>query len=341
MRDRAHARNRSRRMRQPRPHAGTALPRSTVWQERRSGRAPGVRPPPQRRRGARALWPRERRSTDPRCSVTPDTERDVLSSAAADPEAQRLRTELRAERHALAQALDAVPALMTMRELPANRGTTLPARPRLVPLAPGEAGRARHAEPASGSCRRTLPPNRAGPGPLADDAGQPALRARERRTACGQLALRSQGLVATAGELRQPGDAAGRTPSSWTTSRRRASSESGWDVKAFLRRLVLSATYRQSSRASEELRSADPDNLLLASWPQRLPAGGDDPRQRALRQAGSSSRSRGGPPVQAPTSPPGLWKEKSGVVYKADEGEGLWRRSLYTFWKRTSPPHRR
>ncbi len=80
----------------------------------------------------------------------------------------------------------------------------------------------------------------------------------------------------------------------------------------------------------------DPDNTLLARGPQqRLPA--EMIRDNALCVSGLLVEKVGGPPVK-PYEPEGLWKEKSGQDYVRDEGEGSHRRSLYTFWKRTSPP---
>lgn len=110
---------------------------------------------------------------------------------------------------------------------------------------------------------------------------------------------------------------------------------SGWDVKAILKRMVMSATYRQSSECDAELREADPHNSLLARGPSyRLPA--EMIRDNALKTSGLLVEKLGGPPVK-PYEPPGLWKEKGPKVFKRDPGEGSRRRSLYTFWKRTSP----
>lgn len=112
--------------------------------------------------------------------------------------------------------------------------------------------------------------------------------------------------------------------------------DGGWSIKGLLRRIALSATYRQSSTASAELRERDPRNRLLARGP-RTALTAEMIRDNALFISGLLVEKVGGPPVK-PYQPPGLWQEKSGAVYKADEGEGLWRRSLYSFWKRTSPP---
>jgi hypothetical protein len=111
----------------------------------------------------------------------------------------------------------------------------------------------------------------------------------------------------------------------------------GWDVKAMQKTIVMSATYRQSSKVTPELEQRDPENRLLARGPRsRLPA--EMLRDQALAVSGLLVGSIGGPSVK-PYQPPGLWKELTGGDdYKPDTGEGLHRRSLYTFWKRTSPP---
>ena len=112
--------------------------------------------------------------------------------------------------------------------------------------------------------------------------------------------------------------------------------ESGWDVKALLREIVLSATYQQDSWAPPELLERDPDNALLARGPKhRLTA--EEIRDNALASAGLLVAKVGGPSVK-PYQPPGLWKESSGQTYTPDTGDGLYRRSLYTFIKRTVPP---
>ena len=117
---------------------------------------------------------------------------------------------------------------------------------------------------------------------------------------------------------------------------------SGWDVKGLQRLLVTSATYRQNSRVTPELLERDPENRLLARASRfRLPA--ELVRDNALRVSGLLVNTIGGPSV-FPYQPPGLWKEMAyGEKYTAQEyvqGEGadLYRRGLYTFWKRTIPP---
>jgi hypothetical protein len=112
--------------------------------------------------------------------------------------------------------------------------------------------------------------------------------------------------------------------------------QSGWDTKGLIKLIVSSNTYRQSSNLRPELIQNDPENLLLARGPVvRLSA--EAVRDAALSAGGLLVDKLGGPPVK-PYQPEGLWEEKSGESYQRDEGEGSRRRSLYTFWKRTSPP---
>jgi hypothetical protein len=114
---------------------------------------------------------------------------------------------------------------------------------------------------------------------------------------------------------------------------------SGWDMKAMLRTIVCSAAYRQSSIPTPELLQRDRDNRLLARGPRfRLSA--ETIRDSALSAAGLLVPHVGGPSVK-PYQPPGLWEAVSydgELTYQPDSGDGLWRRSLYTFWKRQSPP---
>jgi hypothetical protein len=117
--------------------------------------------------------------------------------------------------------------------------------------------------------------------------------------------------------------------------------DSGWDVKALLKQIVLSATYRQSSHVTPDLAARDPENRLLARGPRfRLPA--EVIRDQALFVAGLLTSKVGGPSV-FPYQPDDLYK---GIVVAADypgtkwvqsKGDDLYRRSLYTFWKRTVP----
>jgi hypothetical protein len=113
----------------------------------------------------------------------------------------------------------------------------------------------------------------------------------------------------------------------------------GWDVKGVQRLLVTSATYRQSSRAPAALVHRDPENRLLARGPRfRLPA--EVVRDNALAVSGLLVERLGGAPVK-PYQPAGLWEELAGGAgegpYVQEQGPGLYRRSLYTYRKRTVP----
>jgi hypothetical protein len=117
--------------------------------------------------------------------------------------------------------------------------------------------------------------------------------------------------------------------------------ESGWDVRGLLRRVVLSSTYRQSSGFRPDLHEADPDNLLLARYPSRR-LWAEQIRDQALYHAGLLVERVGGPAVK-PYQPGGLWREVSMLAsntrdYARGEGDDLYRRSLYTYWKRAAPP---
>ncbi len=112
---------------------------------------------------------------------------------------------------------------------------------------------------------------------------------------------------------------------------------SGWDTKALLRKMVLSATYREDSKFRPDLRDQDPENLWLARGPsQRLPA--EMIRDTALAASGLLQDELGGPPA-SPYMPGDLWRESNAMspAYHQSVGEALYRRSIYTVWKRTAP----
>ena len=113
--------------------------------------------------------------------------------------------------------------------------------------------------------------------------------------------------------------------------------DNGWSSKHVLRTIVTSATYRQSSRQSPELRERDPENRLLARGPRfRLDA--EAIRDNALAAAGLLSRKQFGPPVR-PYQPDGLWVKVGGerVEYVTNPGEDQHRRGIYVVWKRGAP----
>ena len=112
----------------------------------------------------------------------------------------------------------------------------------------------------------------------------------------------------------------------------------GWDVKRLCRRLVCSAAYRRSSQATAALVERDPENRLLARGPRyRLPAW--MLRDQALAASGLLLTGVGGPPVN-PYQPSGVWEETTfgGKQYRQDHGASLYRRGLYTFWRRIVGP---
>jgi len=111
----------------------------------------------------------------------------------------------------------------------------------------------------------------------------------------------------------------------------------GWNRKALHKLILTSATYRQSSVAPSELTARDPDNRLLARGPRhRLDA--EQIRDSALAASGLLVPTIGGPSVK-PYQPPGVWEDAgTGKSYTPDKGDKLYRRSLYTFWRRTAPP---
>ena len=116
---------------------------------------------------------------------------------------------------------------------------------------------------------------------------------------------------------------------------------SGWDMKAILRLMVTSETYRQSSKLTPAARERDPDNRLLARGP-RFRLHGEFVRDQALAASGLLVTKIGGPSVK-PYHPPGLYeqvvnqKDNPKATYTQDKGEALHRRSLYTYWKRSVP----
>jgi hypothetical protein len=111
----------------------------------------------------------------------------------------------------------------------------------------------------------------------------------------------------------------------------------GWDVKALHRLIVSSQTFQQSSSVPAATLARDPDNQLLARGPKRRLVA-ESIRDSALAASGLLNRTIGGPSVK-PYQPAGLWEQAgTGKTYKQDTGAALYRRSLYTFWRRTSPP---
>ena len=117
--------------------------------------------------------------------------------------------------------------------------------------------------------------------------------------------------------------------------------ESGWDVKSLVRLFVTSATFRQATEGTLESWQRDPANRLLARGP-RLRLDAEEIRDNALFTSGLINLQIGGKGVK-PYQPPNIWEPVGFVgsntaAYKQDHGAALYRRSLYTFLKRTAPP---
>ncbi len=117
--------------------------------------------------------------------------------------------------------------------------------------------------------------------------------------------------------------------------------ESGWDVKKFYRLMVMSSTYRQAAATTPEKLKVDPENKLLSRGP-RFRMDAEVIRDYALASSGLLNTAIGGPSVR-PYQPKGVWETVAMLssntrFYKEDEGDKLYRRSLYTFWKRSAPP---
>jgi hypothetical protein len=117
--------------------------------------------------------------------------------------------------------------------------------------------------------------------------------------------------------------------------------ESGWDMKHIYQLLLTSTTYRQSNQVTPAALAGDPSNIFLSRGP-RFRMDAEVLRDTALQASGLLSFKIGGAPVK-PYQPKGIWEtvsmpESDTLKYKQDEGDALYRRSLYSFWKRFAPP---
>ena len=239
-----------------------------------------------------------------------------------DPELKKLRDEENA-------LINSIREIMIMGDLPKPRPTYVLKRGAYdAPGEPVEPGTPEAIMPLDSS----LPRNRLGLAKWLVDPRHP-LTARVAVNRYWQMFF-GRGLVVTAEDF----GSQGQLPShpellDWLAKHFMTS---GWNLKALVKLIVMSDTYRQSSQASPELLARDAENKLLARGPKtRLTA--EMLRDSALANAGLLVRKIGGPSVK-PYQPEGLWEEKSaGWKYEPDKGEGLYRRSMYTYWKRTSP----
>lgn len=250
-----------------------------------------------------------------------------LAEHASTPmrEAQANLATLREQR---AKLMESVPTVMVMQEMPKPRETFVLKRG--VYDQHGE--RVREGVPASlPPMRSGAPQNRLGFAQWLVSPSNP-LTARVAVNHQWEL-LFGTGLVKTTEDFGSQGEPPSHPELlDWLATE---FTRTGWDVKCLLKTLVTSATYRQSSRTTPQLVARDPDNRLLARGPRvRLPA--EMIRDEALAAGGLLVSELGGPSVK-PYQPKGLQKDLSGTDYEPDHGSKLWRRSLYTFWKRTSP----
>ncbi len=263
-----------------------------------------------------------------RTAAQRDKLRAAFLAAGASPAVRDALREAREARRRLQAFADSLPTAMVMKEGPKRQAYVL------------ERGRYdAHGEPVEAG----LPAAVAGPGAAgASDRLQLArwiaspsnpLTARVTVNRFWQM-LFGVGLVKTVDDFGSQGEApSNQALLDWLAVE---FVESGWDVKQLLKTIMLSATYRQSSKVDPALLERDPENRLLARGPRfRLPAAAI--RDQALAASGLLHERLGGPSVR-PYQPPGLWEELSGTAYDTGRGRDLYRRSLYTYWKRTVAP---
>jgi hypothetical protein len=252
--------------------------------------------------------------------------------AAVDAEVAKVREELRQARQRLFAAQTGVFEVMTMEDMPHPRPAYVLARGAYD--APKNRPVGRDTPASLLPFPKDAPRDRLGLARWLTDPRHP-LTARVAVNRQWQLFF-GRGIVATADNFGTQG-ALPTHPEllDWLA---RDFIASGWSTKALCKKIVLSSTYRQRSAATPELRERDPDNLLLARGPSRR-LSAEMLRDAALAAGGLLVEEVGGRPAK-PYQPPGMWRGMNAFLpaYVADKGDGLYRRSLYTFWRRTSPP---
>jgi hypothetical protein len=242
-------------------------------------------------------------------------------------QARRRLMDAQTKRDAFYQSL---PTVMVMEEMPTPRETHVLIRGMYDK--PGEAVTPK-LPAVLVSSTQTYPPNRLGLAQWLVDPSNP-LMARVTVNRFWQMYF-GTGIVKTAEDFGSQGEPPSHPELlDWLATE---FVRTGWDVKGLQKTIVMSATYRQASRVTPELLMKDPDNRLLARGPSmRLSA--DIVRDQALAIAGLLVNKIGGPSVK-PYQPDGLWNEiGGGGAYLQDHGDNLYRRSLYTFWRRSIPP---
>ena len=246
----------------------------------------------------------------------------------ADAPTRMAHQRVRESKVAEATLRESIPTTLVMQEMPSPRKTHLLTRGQYD----HPADEVRPGVPASLSpWPQESPPNRLGFARWLVSTDNPLTA----RVAVNRLWMQcfGEGLVRTVNDFGSQGEAPSHPELlDWLALR---FMQSGWDVKAMLKLMVMSSTYRQSSQFS----ARDPSNRLLARGASfRLSA--EMVRDQALAVSGLLVSKIGGPSVK-PYQPPGLWEAVSyngEETYVPDADAGLWRRSLYTFWKRQSPP---
>ncbi len=261
--------------------------------------------------------------------------REYFLTRAAPDYLRKLQAELKGLKKQKEELEKAIPSVMVMDEMPKPRDTFLlgrgdyrnkaekviPGVPAVLPPLPKDA-----------------PPNRLTMAKWLVDPAHP-LTARVAANRYWQMYF-GQGIVKTAEDFGSQGEPPVHPELlDWLATE---FIRMKWDIKAMQRLIVTSATYRQSSKVTPELLEKDPENRLLARGPRfRLPA--EMVRDNALAASGLLNRELGGPSV-FPYQPKGLWEEMafgdgfSAQSYPQSKGKDLYRRSMYTFWKRTVPP---
>ena len=277
--------------------------------------------------------------------IPPNLVREYYFSA-IDPETRKAQATLTATREKVWRAEDPILEVMDMEELPAPRTSHVLARG-AYDAPKTDKNRVGRITPAF------LPPLSASPLPPSAPIGYPAKGGAASRLDLAKWLTRpdhpltarvavnrfwqqlfGRGLVETSEDF----GTQGRLPShpellDWLAK----DFQRDWSVKRLMKQLVLSQTYRQSSKLMETLRVRDPQNVLLARGPSyRLSA--ETIRDVALAASGLLDGKVGGPPV-SPYQPGDLWREANTMSpgYQQSVGGDLYRRSLYTVWKRTAP----
>ncbi len=252
--------------------------------------------------------------------------------SAVDAEVAKAREVLRQGRQALFAAQTAVFEVVTMEEMSKPRAAHVLARGEYD--APKDRPVGRDTPGVLPPFPKAAPRDRLGLARWLTDPANP-LTGRVAVNRLWQLFF-GRGLVATTENLGQQGALPAHPE--LLDGLARDFVDSGWDVKALARTIVLSAAYRQRSATTPQFRERDPENLFYARGPSRR-LSAEMLRDAALASGGLLVGTVGGPPVK-PYQPPGLWKGQNAFLpeYVPDKGEGLYRRSVYTFWRRTSPP---